>query len=61
MSSTLESAILEDDVTMGPYCHLRKGAYLATGVHLGNYAEVKDSYLGPRQKWAIFHILEMQR
>jgi len=54
MSSTLEGAILEDDVTMGPYCHLRKGAHLANGVHLGNYAEVKDSYLGPQTKMGHF-------
>ncbi len=26
--------------------HLRPGAYLASGVHLGNYAEVKKSYIG---------------
>ncbi len=54
ISSTLESAILEDDVSMGPYCHLRKGAYLANGVHLGNYAEVKESYLGQQTKLGHF-------
>ena len=54
VSSTLESAILEDDVSMGPYCHLRKGAYLANGVHMGNYAEVKDSYLGSQTKMGHF-------
>jgi bifunctional UDP-N-acetylglucosamine pyrophosphorylase/glucosamine-1-phosphate N-acetyltransferase len=54
ISSTLESAILEDDVTMGPYCHLRKGAHLANGVHMGNYGEVKDSYLGPQTKMGHF-------
>ena len=26
--------------------HLRPGAHLASGVHLGNYAEVKKSFLG---------------
>ncbi|MBG0784348.1 MAG: bifunctional UDP-N-acetylglucosamine diphosphorylase/glucosamine-1-phosphate N-acetyltransferase GlmU [Anaerolineaceae bacterium] len=54
ISSTLEGAILEDDVTMGPYCHLRKGAHLANGVHMGNYGEVKDSYLGPQTKMGHF-------
>ncbi len=44
--SVIESAILEDHVEMGPFCHLRPGAYLARHVHLGNYAEVKKSRLG---------------
>ena len=52
--SVLESAVVEDDVTMGPFCHLRKGAHLAKGVHLGNFAEVKDSYLGPETKMGHF-------
>ena len=42
----LESATLEDQVTLGPFCHLRPGAYLSRRVHLGNYAEVKNSRLG---------------
>jgi bifunctional UDP-N-acetylglucosamine pyrophosphorylase/glucosamine-1-phosphate N-acetyltransferase len=52
--SVLESAVVEDDVSMGPFCHLRKGAHLAKGVHLGNFAEVKDSYLGPETKMGHF-------
>jgi len=52
--SVLECAMVEDDVTMGPFCHLRKGAHLAKGVHLGNFAEVKDSYLGPDTKMGHF-------
>ena len=52
--SVLENAVVEDDVTMGPFCHLRKGAHLAKGVHLGNFAEVKDSYLGPETKMGHF-------
>ena len=44
--SVIESATLEDEVDVGPFCHLRPGAYLSTHVHLGNYAEVKNSRLG---------------
>lgn len=44
--SVIESATLEDHVDMGPFCHLRPGAYLSRRVHLGNYAEVKKSRLG---------------
>ncbi len=47
VSSVLESAVLEDDVDIGPFGHLRKGAHLAQGVHMGNFGEVKNSYLGP--------------
>lgn len=52
--SVAESAILEDDVDIGPFAHLRKGAHLAQGVHMGNYGEVKNSYLGPGTKMGHF-------
>jgi bifunctional UDP-N-acetylglucosamine pyrophosphorylase/glucosamine-1-phosphate N-acetyltransferase len=45
LSSVLEKATLEDDVDMGPFARLRKGAYLSKGVHMGNFGEVKDSVL----------------
>jgi bifunctional UDP-N-acetylglucosamine pyrophosphorylase/glucosamine-1-phosphate N-acetyltransferase len=48
--SVTEKAILEDDVDIGPYARLRKGAHLANGVHMGNFGEVKNSYLGPGSK-----------
>lgn len=44
--SMIESSILEDHVDMGPFCHLRPNSYLSRHVHLGNYAEVKNSRLG---------------
>ena len=50
LSSVLEMALLEDDVDMGPFARLRKGAHLAKGVHMGNFGEVKDSYLGENTK-----------
>jgi bifunctional UDP-N-acetylglucosamine pyrophosphorylase/glucosamine-1-phosphate N-acetyltransferase len=52
--SVTENAILEDDVDIGPFAHLRKGAHLAQGVHMGNYGEVKNSYLGPGTKMGHF-------
>ncbi len=54
LSSVLECAVLEDHVEMGPYCHLRKGAYLSRGVHMGNFGEVKNSTLGPGVKMGHF-------
>jgi bifunctional UDP-N-acetylglucosamine pyrophosphorylase/glucosamine-1-phosphate N-acetyltransferase len=52
--SVVERAELEDDVDIGPFAHLRKGAHLARGVHLGNFGEVKNSYLGPGTKMGHF-------
>lgn len=45
LASVLESAVLEDDVDMGPFARLRKGAHLKSHVHMGNFGEVKDSTL----------------
>ena len=45
LASVLEGAILEDDVDMGPFARLRKGAHLKSHVHMGNFGEVKDSVL----------------
>jgi bifunctional UDP-N-acetylglucosamine pyrophosphorylase / glucosamine-1-phosphate N-acetyltransferase len=49
-ASVLEGATLEDDVTIGPYSHLRPGAYLERGVAMGNFGEVKASRLGAGTK-----------
>ena len=45
LASVLEGATLEDDVDMGPFARLRKGAHLKSHVHMGNFGEVKDSTL----------------
>ncbi len=45
-NSVIESARLEDNVTIGPFSHLRVGAHLAHGVRMGNFGEVKNSYVG---------------
>lgn len=45
LASVMEGAWLEDEVDMGPFARLRKGAHLGKGVHMGNFGEVKDSYL----------------
>ncbi len=54
VASVLEHAVVEDDVDIGPFGHLRKGAHLAKGVHMGNFGEVKNSYLGPGVKMGHF-------
>jgi len=42
--SVCEQALLEDGVDVGPFVHLREGAHLARGVHMGNFGEVHNSY-----------------
>ena len=54
LASVVEEAVLEDDVDVGPFGHLRKGAHLAAGVHMGNFGEVKNSYLGAGTKMGHF-------
>lgn len=45
-NSVLEETTLEDGVRIGPFSHCRPGAYLARNVRMGNFAEVKNSYIG---------------
>lgn len=44
-TSVIEQATLENHVDVGPFAHLRKGAYLENDVHMGNFGEVKNSRL----------------
>ncbi len=53
-ASVIEYAIIEDQVDIGPFSHMRKGAHLEKGVHIGNYSEVKNSRLGPNVKMGHF-------
>jgi bifunctional UDP-N-acetylglucosamine pyrophosphorylase/glucosamine-1-phosphate N-acetyltransferase len=50
IASVLESCEVEDDVRIGPFAHLRAGASIGSGAELGNFAEVKQSRIGPRTK-----------
>jgi bifunctional UDP-N-acetylglucosamine pyrophosphorylase/glucosamine-1-phosphate N-acetyltransferase len=54
LAAVMEKAVVEDNVTIGPFAHLRKGAHLCEGVHMGNFGEVKDSTLGPGTKMGHF-------
>jgi bifunctional UDP-N-acetylglucosamine pyrophosphorylase/glucosamine-1-phosphate N-acetyltransferase len=52
--AVMEGAQLDDHVDMGPFARLRKGAHLGEGVHMGNFGEIKDSYLAPGVKMGHF-------
>jgi bifunctional UDP-N-acetylglucosamine pyrophosphorylase / glucosamine-1-phosphate N-acetyltransferase len=55
--SVLEQARMERRSQIGPFGHLRAGAHLAEDVHMGNFGEVKNSYLGPGVKMGHFSYL----
>ena len=52
--SVLEYARMDRASEIGPFGHLRKGAHLGEEVHMGNFGEVKNSYLGPGTKMGHF-------
>ncbi|MDP2995730.1 MAG: bifunctional UDP-N-acetylglucosamine diphosphorylase/glucosamine-1-phosphate N-acetyltransferase GlmU [Anaerolineales bacterium] len=54
LAAVMEGAVVEDNVGIGPFARLRKGAHLCKGVHVGNFGEVKDSTLGPGTKMGHF-------
>ncbi len=49
-ASVLEDSVVESDVTIGPFSHVRKGAHIGPRVELGNFAEVKNSIIGAGTK-----------
>ncbi len=57
LAAVMEKAVVEDNVSIGPFARLRKGAHLCKGVHMGNFGEVKDSTLGPGTKMGHFSYL----
>ncbi len=44
--SVLEGATVGEGSDVGPFAHLRAGAQLGPGVHVGNFGEIKNSSLG---------------
>jgi bifunctional UDP-N-acetylglucosamine pyrophosphorylase/glucosamine-1-phosphate N-acetyltransferase len=57
LNSVLEGAELDDEVDVGPFARLRKGAKLGSGVHIGNFGEIKNSTLAPGVKVGHFSYL----
>jgi bifunctional UDP-N-acetylglucosamine pyrophosphorylase/glucosamine-1-phosphate N-acetyltransferase len=49
-ASVVESSVVEDEATVGPYSHLRPGSVVGRGAEVGNYAELKASHLGAGSK-----------
>lgn len=53
-ASQIESSVLEQNISMGPFAHIRPGSHIGCGVHLGNFTEVKNSNIGDRT--AVSHL-----
>jgi len=53
-AAVVEHAVIENDVEIGPFAHLRKGAHLEDGVHMGNFGEIKNSRLAQGVKMGHF-------
>ncbi len=47
IASIIEHSEMEHDSDIGPLSHLRPGTRVCTGAHIGNFAELKKTTLGP--------------
>ena len=48
--SIIETAVIDADAVLGPFCHLRPGCHIGAGAEIGNYAELKKSKVGRKTK-----------
>ena len=55
--SVLECSTIESEVEVGPFSHLRPNSYLESGVHIGNYVEIKNTRLSKRSAAGHFSYL----
>ncbi|MEO5340626.1 MAG: bifunctional UDP-N-acetylglucosamine diphosphorylase/glucosamine-1-phosphate N-acetyltransferase GlmU [Magnetococcus sp. MYC-9] len=46
----IEGAVVEGGSVVGPYARLRPGSVLAAGVRVGNFCEIKQSFIGEGSK-----------
>jgi bifunctional UDP-N-acetylglucosamine pyrophosphorylase/glucosamine-1-phosphate N-acetyltransferase len=49
-ASVVEDSEMDASSDVGPFSHLRSGAFLETGVHVGNFVEIKSSRVGAGTK-----------
>jgi bifunctional UDP-N-acetylglucosamine pyrophosphorylase/glucosamine-1-phosphate N-acetyltransferase len=49
-ASIVEASVVEDEVTVGPYSHIRAGSVVGRGAQVGNFAELKKTRLGAGSK-----------
>tara|TARA_B100000029_G_C17546044_1_gene948499 strand:+ start:138 stop:1487 length:1350 start_codon:yes stop_codon:yes gene_type:complete len=44
--SVVEHSVLENNIDLGPYSHIRPNSHIESDVHIGNFAEIKNSRIG---------------
>jgi bifunctional UDP-N-acetylglucosamine pyrophosphorylase / glucosamine-1-phosphate N-acetyltransferase len=54
VASSLEQAVMEAGTDCGPFSHLRAGAVIREGAHIGNFVEIKQATIGPHT--AVGHV-----
>ncbi len=54
VASSLEHAVMEAGADCGPFSHLRAGAVIREGAHIGNFVEIKQATIGPHT--AVGHV-----
>jgi bifunctional UDP-N-acetylglucosamine pyrophosphorylase/glucosamine-1-phosphate N-acetyltransferase len=57
VASVLEKAVMDAGSDAGPFSHLRPGARLEEGAHVGNFGEMKNAVLGAGAKMGHFSYL----
>lgn len=45
-STQIYRSTLDEDVKIGPFCHVRPGSHLCRGVKVGDFVEIKNSTVG---------------
>ena len=48
--SHIEGAVIHDEAVIGPYARIRPGTQIDSQAHIGNFVEVKNSYIGANSK-----------
>jgi bifunctional UDP-N-acetylglucosamine pyrophosphorylase/glucosamine-1-phosphate N-acetyltransferase len=46
----LLDSVVEDNASVGPFCHVRPGSCIGTGARVGNFVELKKTDVGPGSK-----------
>jgi len=49
-NSVIEDSVVGDDCKVGPFARIRPGTELLTQVSVGNFVEIKNSYINPKSK-----------
>ena len=46
----IEDAVIDDGCVIGPFARIRPGSRIASGAHIGNFVEVKNTKIGEGSK-----------